>query len=329
MTPFKYERAQSPEAAIRLVTADEQSRYLGGGTNLIDLMKEGVATATSLVDVTRLDLRQITETAGGGVRIGALARNTETANHPLVRKNYPLLSQAILAGATMQIRNMATNAGNLLQRTRCVYFYDTATRCNKRQPGSGCDAFDGINRMHALFGWSDQCIAVHPSDMAIGLAALDAVVHVRGGDGQPRAIPFTEFHRLPGDEPQRDTTLRHGELIEAIELPKSPFGERGYYLKVRDRASYAFALISVAAAVETDGNTIRQARVALGGAAHKPWRATEAEKLLVGKPVSAESFAAAADAELKGARPLSHNGYKIPLARHAIVRALSRASGIA
>jgi xanthine dehydrogenase YagS FAD-binding subunit len=329
MKPFKYERAESPEAAVRLVTADQQSRYLGGGTNLIDLMKEGVQSASALVDVSRLDLKEITETKDGGLRLGALATNTATANHPLVRKNYPLLSQAILAAATMQIRNMATNAGNLLQRTRCPYFYDVATRCNKREPGSGCDAMEGINRGHAIFGYSDQCVATHPSDMAVGLAALDAVVHVRAADGQVRAIPFEEFHRLPGDQPHVDNTLRHGELVEAIELPKSPFGSKSYYLKVRDRASYAFALVSVAAAVEVDGGTIKQARVALGGVAHKPWRAREAEKALVGKPATEESFAAAAEAELKAAKPLSHNMYKVPLARHAIVRALARASGVA
>ena len=330
MTPFKYARADSPATAVQLRLADRDGgRYLAGGTNLIDLLKYDVDRAGTLVDVTRLDLKQITETPAGGVRLGALAKNTTTANHPLVRERYPLLTQAILAGATAQLRNMATNGGNILQRTRCPYFYDTATPCNKREPGSGCGALEGLNRTHAIFGHSDKCVAVHPSDMAVALAALEASVHVRGANDKTRVIPFEAFHRLPGDEPQRDSTLEPGELIEAIELPKSPFGTRSYYLKVRDRASYAFALVSVAAAVEMDGDRIRQARVALGGVAHKPWRARAAEAELAGKPATEDAFAAAAEAELKAAMPLEHNGFKVPMARHAIVRALSRASGLA
>lgn len=329
MKPFKYARAESPAGAVKLVAADPEARYLGGGTNLIDLMKEGVASATALVDVTRLDLKQITATEAGGVRIGAMAKNTETANHPLVREKYPLLTQAILAGATMQLRNMATNGGNLLQRTRCPYFYDTAMQCNKREPGSGCGAMEGLNRMHAIFGASDKCVAVHPSDMCVGLAALDAVIHVRGADDKPRAIKFEDFHRLPEDKPELDNTLQHGDLIEAIELPPSPFGAKSYYLKVRDRASYAFALVSVAAALEMDGDRIKQARVAMGGVAHKPWRAKAAEAALVGQPANEATFTVAAEAELKNAKPLEHNAYKVPLATHAIVRALSRASGVA
>lgn len=330
MVPFKYTRAESAENAVQLATAEPGTRFLAGGTNLLDLMKYDVEQASALVDLTRLDaLKEITATQGGGVRLGALAKNTTTANHPLVRENYPLLTQAILAGATMQLRNMATNGGNLLQRTRCPYFYDTATPCNKREPGSGCSAIGGLNRTHALFGHSEACVAVHPSDMAVALAALDATVHVRGQNGQTRSIPFEEFHRLPGEEPQKDTTLNPGELIEAIELPKSPFGKRTHYLKIRDRASYAFALVSVAAAVEMEGDRIKQARVALGGVAHKPWRARAAEAALVGKPANEASFAAAAQAELKSAKPLEHNAFKVPMAQHAIVRALALAAGVA
>jgi xanthine dehydrogenase YagS FAD-binding subunit len=330
MTPFKYARADSPARAVQLRLADaDGGRYLAGGTNLIDLLKYDVERAGTLVDLTRLDLKEITATPAGGVRLGALAKNTATANHPLVRERYPVLTQAILAGATAQLRNMATNGGNVLQRTRCPYFYDVGTPCNKRDPGTGCGAIGGLNRTHAIFGHNDKCVAVHPSDMAVALAALDATVHVRGADDRTRAIPFEAFHRLPGDEPQRDTTLEPGELIEAIELPRSPFGNRSHYLKIRDRASYAFALVSVAAAVEMGGDTIKQARVALGGAAHKPWRARAAEAALVGKPATEQTFAAAADAELKAARPLEHNAFKVPMTRHAIVRALSRASGLA
>jgi xanthine dehydrogenase YagS FAD-binding subunit len=329
MMRFKYARAESPAKAVQLRQADPNARYLAGGTNLIDLMKYDVEHATTLVDVSRLELKEITATPSGGVRLGALAKNTTTANHPLVRRNYPLLTQAILAGATAQLRNMATNGGNVLQRTRCPYFYDTATPCNKREPGTGCSAIGGLNRGHAIFGHSDKCVAVHPSDMAVALAALDATVHVRGADDRTRTIPFEEFHRLPGDEPQKDSNLQPGELIEAIELPKSPFGSRSYYLKVRDRASYAFALVSVAAALEMDGERIRQARVALGGVAHKPWRARAAEAALVGQSANEAAFAAAAEAELRAARPLEHNAFKVPMARHAIVRALSRASGVA
>lgn len=330
MVPFKYARADSPANAVQLAVAEPGTRFLAGGTNLLDLMKYDVEQANTLVDLTRLNgLKDITATPTGGVRLGALAKNTTTANHPLVRENYPLLTQAILAGATMQLRNMATNGGNVLQRTRCPYFYDIATPCNKREPGTGCSAIGGLNRGHAIFGHSDACVAVHPSDMAIALAALEATVHVRGQNDQTRSIPFEEFHRLPGDEPQKDTTLNPGELIEAIELPSSPFGKRSYYLKIRDRASYAFALVSVAAALELEGDRVKQARIALGGVAHKPWRAKAAETALVGRPANGESFAAAAQAEMKAAKPLEHNAFKVPMAQHAIVRALSRAAGVA
>jgi xanthine dehydrogenase YagS FAD-binding subunit len=288
-------------------------------------MKEGVENPSELVDVSRLALTQI-RASGGGVSIGALAKNTDTANHLLIRQNYPLLTQAILAGASAQIRNMATNGGNLLQRTRCAYFYDVAMPCNKREPGTGCGALEGINRMHAIFGWSDKCVAVYPSDMSIALAALDAVVKVRGADGKERSIPFLDFHRLPGENPEKDNNLQHGELITAIELPKSGFAAKSHYLKVRDRASYAFALVSVAAALEVAaGDKIKQARIALGGVAHKPWRATEAEKFLAGKTATEENFRLAAEAEMRNAKPLEHNKFKVELGRRAIVRALKRA----
>jgi len=330
MTPFKYQRASSAEDAVRRVAANPQARFLGGGTNLLDLMKEGVTGADEIVDLTRLqDLAEIAETAEGGLRLGALANNTRTANHPLVRARYPLLSQAILAGATMQLRNMATNGGNLLQRTRCVYFYDTGVPCNKRDPGSGCPAIGGLARQHAILGASAQCIATHPSDMCVALAALEAVVHVTSPRG-PRAIAFADFHRLPGDTPHIDTHLAHDELITHIELPPGRFEGHSTYLKLRDRASYAFALVSVAAALDlgADGN-IREARIALGGVAHKPWRVPGAERVLAGKPPTPETFALAADLLLRDAvaqEGISGNAFKIPMARRAVVRALGMAA---
>ena len=323
MKPFNYTRATSAAEAVTTLESRPQGRFLAGGTNLLDLMKEGVMSTTDLVDLTRLDLTEIRETETG-LSLGALAKNADTANHPLVRRDYPLLSRAILSAASVQIRNMATNGGNLLQRTRCPYFYDTATPCNKRDPGSGCGAREGLNRTHAIFGWSEKCVAVHPSDMAIALAALDASVRVRGPAGE-RVIPFAAFHRLPGDEPERDTNLERGELIVAIELPKQGFASNHYYLKVRDRASYAFALVSVAVGLELDGDSIKAARIALGGAAHKPWRAAVAEEFLTGKSASAANFEAAADAEMALAKPLEHNAYKVELGRRAIVRALALA----
>ena len=279
---------------------------------------------TELVDITRLSFSQIQPT-NSGITLGALASNTDTANHPLVRQNYPLLSMAILSAASGQIRNMATNGGNINQRTRCSYFYDTAMPCNKREPGTGCAAREGINRMHAIFSWSDKCVAVHPSDMCVALVALDAVVKVQGVNGQERSIPFADYHRLPDETPQKDNNLNHGELITAIELPKNNFAAKSYYLKIRDRSSYAFALISVAAALETDGNRIKQARIAMGGVAHKPWRATEAEKFLVGKEASEANFKLAAEAEMRNARPLEHNKFKVELGTRGIVRALQMA----
>ena len=324
MRPFKFSSAGDARAAVQTVSANQSAKFLAGGTNILDLMKEDVMRPTELVDVTRLNMTQI-KSMSSGLSLGALAKNTDTANHPLVRQNYPLLSQAILAGASQQIRNMATNGGNLLQRTRCPYFYDVAMPCNKREPGTGCGALEGINRMHAIFGWSEKCVAVYPSDMSVALAALDAVVKVQGTDGKERSIPFTDFHRLPGDTPEKDTNLNHGELILAIELPKNNFAGKSYYLKIRDRASYAFALVSVAAALEMNGSKIKQARIAMGGVAHKPWRAMEAEKMLVSKEATEANFKLAADAEMKAARPLEHNKFKVELGTRGIVRALEMA----
>ncbi len=326
MRPFKYTKANDVGGAVQTVAANANSQFLAAGTNLIDLMKEDVARPVELVDITRLNLTQIANVTGGGnLSIGALAKNADTANHPLVRQNYPLLTQAILAGASGQIRNMATNGGNLNQRTRCPYFYDTAMPCNKRKPNSGCGALEGINRNHAIFGWSEQCVAVYPSDMAIALAALDAIVQVQRPDGRTRTIAFADYHRLPGSNPERDNNLTQGELVTAIELPKNNFADKSYYLKMRDRSSYAFALVSVAAALEMNGNQIKQVRLAMGGVSHKPWRALVAEKFLVGKAATAANFQAAAAAEMKNARPLEHNQFKVELGNRMIVRALTQA----
>jgi xanthine dehydrogenase YagS FAD-binding subunit len=324
MKSFKYTSATDEAAAVRVVSANREAKFVAGGTNLIDLMKEYVERPNELVDVSQLSLAQI-KTTSSGISIGALAKNGATANHPLIRQNYPLLSMAILAGASGQLRNMATNGGNLMQRTRCQYFYDIAMPCNKREPGSGCGALEGINRIHAIFGYSDKCVATYPGDMANALYALDAVVRVRRTNGQERTIPVQDFHRLPGDTPEKDNNLEHGELIIAIELPKNNFANKSYYLKVRDRASYAFALVAVAAALETDGNNIKQARIVLGSVAHKPWRSSEAEKVLIGKPATEETFKMAAEAALKDAKPLEHNGYKVELGKRSIVLALQRA----
>ncbi len=330
MRPFKYTPTNTVTAATQKVTANPNAKYLAGGTNILDLMKEDVERPDELVDITRLTLTAIkTILAGankGGITLGALTKNTETANHPLVRQAYPLLTQAILAGASAQIRNMASNAGNLNQRTRCPYFYEVSMPCNKREPGSGCGAFKGINRSHAIFGWSEQCIAVHPSDMCVALVALDAVVKVQGTDGKERSIPFADYHRLPADTPQKDNNLNQGELITSIEIPKNNFANNSYYLKVRDRASYAFALVSVAAALEMEGTRIKQARVAMGGVAHKPWRANEAEKFLAGKEATEANFKQAAEMEMKQAKPLEHNEFKVELGKRAIARALMQAT---
>jgi xanthine dehydrogenase YagS FAD-binding subunit len=328
MRPFEYVRAADANTGTAAVAANPQARFLAGGTNLIDLMKEDVERPTRIVDITRLPLRQIRRTASG-ISIGALASNSETANHPLIREHYPLLTQAIVAGASGQLRNMATNGGNLLQRTRCQYFYDTAMPCNKREPGSGCGAREGLNRIHAILGWSEQCVATYPGDMANALHALDAELRVRTADGRERTIPIAEFHRLPGDQPQRDSNLQHGELITSIELPASRFARNSHYLKVRDRASYAFALVAVAAALDVQGGTIRQARVVLGSVAHKPWRSAEAEAVLAGRPATEETFRQAAEAALRDARPLAHNAYKVELGKRSVTRALMRTARLA
>jgi len=324
MIPFAYEKPGSIEQAVRL--ADANSRYIAGGTNLVDLMKENVERPERLVDINGLDaLRGVRETEQGGVWIGALESNADLAWHPVIEQRYPLLSQAILAGASPQLRNMASTGGNLLQRTRCYYFYDTAVPCNKREPGSGCPARDGLNRAHAILGASDACVAVHPSDMCVALAALEAIVHVQSPQGE-RQIAFADFHRLPGDTPQYDNHLKTGELITGIELPAVPFGRHVSYVKVRDRASYAFALISVAAALDVKDGSIHDVRVALGGVAHKPWRQAAAEEAVRGQPANAQTYAALASHLLAGAQPLSQNAFKIELAHRAIVRALTTAA---
>ena len=324
MIPFSFAKATSADDAVRFGTV-AQAKYLGGGTNLVDLMRETIEQPASLVDVT--GLASAIEEGDGGLVIGAAARNTAVAEHRIIRERYPVLARAILAGASAQIRNMATVGGNLLQRTRCTYFYDVeGSRCNKRQPGLGCDAIDGFNRIHAILGASPACIATHPSDMCVALSALDAIVHLKGPAGV-RTVPMVEFHRLPGDTPDIDTVLQPGELIIAVELPPMASGTRSTYRKVRDRASYAFALVSVAAALDLDGDTVKDVRIALGGVAQKPWRAQKAEAVLRGGPASEAAFQAAAEAELADATPLSGNGFKIELARRVIVAVLTDLKG--
>jgi xanthine dehydrogenase YagS FAD-binding subunit len=323
VNPFSYTRADSVEAAVRGVT-QPGAAFLAGGTNLIDLMKENVATPRHLVDIKRLSLREIAPSSDGGLRIGALVSNSDVAYDAQVQRHYPLLSLAILSGASPQLRNMATTGGNLLQRTRCYYFYDVGTPCNKRQPGSGCPAIEGHNRIHAILGTSESCIATHPSDMCVALAALEANVVVANSGGQ-RRIPFADFHRLPGDTPQRDTNLDPGELITAVELPARGFAEHATYLKVRDRASYAFALVSVAAALELDGERIVAARLALGGVAHKPWRDLDAEHSLIGKPAVRAEFSRVAELLVRDARVHAHNAFKVELTKRVVVRALEQA----
>jgi xanthine dehydrogenase YagS FAD-binding subunit len=325
MTPFSYTRAADVTQAVRLGGL-AGARYLGGGTNLVDLMREKIEAPTSLVDVTGLPA-EIEELPDGSVLIGAAARNTAVAENRLVRSRYPLLTRAIVAGASAQIRNMATVGGNVLQRPRCAYFYDEeGSRCNKRHPGEGCDAIGGFNRDHAIFGASSACVAVQPSDMAVALAALDAVVHVRGGEGE-RLLAFTELHRLPGDRPDIETVLRPGELITAIQLPPLGFAARSTYRKVRDRSSYAFALVSVAVALDVEDGQVRDVRIALGGVAPKPWRALRAEAALRTGPARTRAFEAAADSELADARPLSGNGFKVDLVRRTLVAVLDQLAG--
>jgi xanthine dehydrogenase YagS FAD-binding subunit len=325
MINFQYARANDVADAVRQIATDPGAKFIAGGTNLIDLMKENVERPSRLIDISRLPLKAVEETADGGVRIGALVPNSDLAYHPLIAQRYPILGSAILAGASQQLRNMASTGGNLLQRTRCYYFYDTTTPCNKRDPGSGCSAITGLNRMHAILGTSEACIATHPSDMCVAFAALDAKVHVSGPAGE-RAIAFLDFHRLPENAPQRDTNLQPSEIVTAIELPAQGFAANYTYLKIRDRLSYAFALVSIAAALELDGDMIKEARLALGGVAHKPWRDAAAETALRGEKPNEGSFRRAADLLLRGAKGYEHNTFKIDLAHRAIVRALTQAA---
>ena len=327
MNQFQYVQPTKQKAAIAALTKDPNAVFIAGGTNLLDLMKRGIVAPEKLVDINKLPLKKINH-ENNSLQIGALALNSEVAQNKLVLEKQPLLAQALNAGASGQLRNMATVGGNILQRTRCPYFYDIALPCNKREPGSGCGALEGYNRMHAIFGFSDKCIAVHPSDMSVALAALDATVLVAGPKGE-RQILFTDLHRLPGDQPEKDTNLERGELILAIVIPDGPFVQQVHYLKVRDRAAYAFALVSVAAALATNNNIITSARLAMGGVAHKPWRLFEAERFLVGKPVSEKIFRDAAETALQGAKAFAHNTYKLKLAPNIMVEALKTAAGIA
>ena len=325
MIGFEYARASNVADAVQQMAASKGAKFVAGGTNLVDLMKMYVETPTKLIDVTRLPLDKVEETASGGIRIGALVRNSDLSYHPVVESRYPIVASAIQAGASQQLRNMASTGGNLLQRTRCAYFYDVATACNKREPGSGCSARDGLNRMNAILGTSEACIAVHPSDMCVTLAALEAKIHVTGPRGE-REIALLDFHRLPGDTPQHETNLAPDELITAVELPPRGFPSNYTYLKIRDRLSYAFALVSVAAALDMDGGTIKEARFALGGVAHKPWRNAEAEASLRGKAADEAVFVQAADIVLRDAKGFGGNTFKIELARRTIVRALLQAA---
>jgi xanthine dehydrogenase YagS FAD-binding subunit len=325
MIGFEYVKAKNVADAIDAIAGNRDARFIAGGTNLIDLMKENIAQPRRLIDITGLPLAHIEETGTGGLRIGALVPNSDLAYDERITSRYPLLSSAILAGASAQLRNMASTGGNLLQRTRCLYFYDTTTPCNKREPGTGCGALEGFNRMNAILGWSTSCIAVHPSDMCVALSVLEAKVHVTGPNGD-RTIAFADFHRLPGDTPEVDTNLGSDEIILAIELPAEGFAAHHTYLKLRDRMSYAFALVSVAVGLALDGDTITEARIALGGVAHKPWRVPDAEKLLMNKVGNRGSYGEVADAILQDASGFTHNSFKIALARRAIIRALEQAS---
>ncbi len=321
MNPFRYERTSDASTAVAMLAQTPTGAFLGGGTNLVDLMKLGVAQPDLLVDISHLPYDRIELLPDGGVRIGAAVRNSDLAANRTIRARYPMLAQALLAGASGQLRNLATTGGNLLQRTRCVYFQDVSKPCNKREPGSGCPAREGYHRNLAILGASEACIATHPSDMAVAMVALDAVVRVLGPDGE-RTIPLTSFHRLPGDEPQRDTVLEHGDLITAVDLPPLTFATHSHYRKVRDRASYAFALVSVAAAIDVADGIVRDVRIAFGGVAHAPWRARKAEAVLRRAAATEEVFRQAADAELADAQPLRGNAFKVPLARSTLVRTL-------
>ncbi len=326
MNPFSYSNAHRPEEAVAAVSRSRQAKFVAGGTTLVDLLRLDVETPEHLVDINALPLARIETLPGGGVRIGAMVRNSDLANDPTIRGRYPVLSEALLSGASPQLRNMATTGGNLMQRTRCYYFRDTAYPCNKRVPGSGCSALGGYNRIHAVLGTSDKCIATHPGDMPVAMAALDAVVHTRRPNGAERAIPLVDFHVPYGEDPARESVLEHGELITAVELPAVPWFARSHYLKVRDRASYEFALASAAVALDLDGHNIRAARVALGGVGTKPWRSPEAEQALTGQKAEEATYRAAAEAALRGARPQKDNGFKIELAKRTLTRALAVAA---
>jgi xanthine dehydrogenase YagS FAD-binding subunit len=325
MINFEYIRVTTAAAAVKALANNNDAQWIAGGTNLVDLMKKGVTTPERLVDITRLPLNQIKK-EGAVLHIGALTLNSEVADNEIVQKEQPLLSMALKAGASQQIRNMATVGGNMMQRTRCSYFYNTDMPCNKREPGSGCGAFKGFNRMHAIFGASEKCIAVHPSDMCVALVALDATVLVTGPKGD-RRIPFQEFHRLPEDTPHIDNTLEHGELIVGIQIPDNTYKEHVHYLKVRDRASYAFALVSAAVALQMRGDRIMDVRLAMGGVAHKPWRLVEAEKFLKNKTASVSVFKQAAEREMRSAKAYGQNNFKLQLAPNTLVEALKTALG--
>ncbi len=326
MYPFKFSRAADAASATKQA-AISGTKFIAGGTNLTDLMKLDIEMPQAVVDINRLDLKKIQTLANGNMMIGALVSNSDLAYHPDVMQKYPVLSQAILAGASAQLRNAATTGGNLMQRTRCPYFYDTAYPCNKRQPGSGCPAIPGYNRDNAVLGTSDKCIATHPSDMCVAMASLGAVIHTQGPLGM-RQIPFADFHLLPGQTPHLEHNLKQGELIVSVELQSLNYSSRSVYLKSRDRASYQFALASAAVVLDVQGNTIRTAHIALGGVGTKPWRSAEAEKALVGKPLTKTTYQAAAEAALKGAKPYSHNGFKIDLAKRTLIQALTKAGGM-
>lgn len=326
MNQFQYARPVEIAGAIKALAKDPNSYFLAGGTNLIDMMKMGLVSPQKLVDINNLPLKEVSRISGG-MRIGALASNTDVAENALIKSNFPLLSLAINAGASPQLRNVATVGGNMMQRTRCPYFFDLTMPCNKRIPGSGCGALEGYNRMHAIFGASNKCIAVNPSDMNVAMIALDANVHISGAKGM-RTIKFADFHRLPGDHPELDNNLQKGELITAVDLPDSPFNKYVHYLKIRDRASYAFALVSVAVGLDIENNTIKEARLAMGGVAHKPWRLTSAEAFLKGKPATEDSFKQAAELAMNGAKAYEYNKFKLKLAPNAILQGLKVASGL-
>jgi xanthine dehydrogenase YagS FAD-binding subunit len=325
MKPFNYSRANNQTEAVRSIKPD--GKFIAGGTNLVDLMKEGIVMPSQLVDISRLPLSTIQTNKSGGIIIGALAKNSDVANHPLIRTKYPLLSQAILAGASAQIRNMATVGGNMNQRTRCAYFYDAAMPCNKREVGSGCGAIEGLNKNHAILGWSESCVATNPSDMSVALAALDAKVNILGTNGKIRTISFADYHRLPEKDATKDNNLNAGELVISIDLPPIGMPTNSHYLKIRERTSYAFALVSVAVVWSSKGGRMNDTRIVLGGVAHKPWRCAEAESFLGGRIANAENFKQAAEIALKDAKPLKENAYKVTLAKRAIVRALMNANG--